>query len=167
MDIDWSKAPAWAKTVIASRDALSQLYWFECHIGQGRCQSLTGGPVSTADNKPPSNWTVMSSRPTKPEWVDGLPPEGTECEALFMHGATTKWRKCEVLRLSDNGRECAVYVPELNRLGWCNTFRPIQTPEQRQQEELQKLVWDKWGFGAHQVADAILQWMKDNNLTEK
>lgn len=82
-----------------------------------------------AQLKDPEWWTLNA-----PEWDGGgLPPVGCECEALFMHGASTRWRKCKVLMYGE--RECAVFVPEINRLGWCNTFRPLRTPEQRERDE--------------------------------
>lgn len=95
-------------------------------------------------------------RPTNPEWVDGLPPVGRLVEGFINYGASTKWRKCEVLKHA-NG-EAAVYA-ENRFLAWCKEFRPIQTPEQRRREELALTAWSCVGGGkawAFNVADAII-----------
>ena len=79
------------------------------------------------------------ARSTKQEWGGtGLPPVGVECEALFMHGASTRWRKCKVLMHGE--RECAVFVPEISALGWCNTFRPLKSQHEHQRDELRQLL---------------------------
>jgi len=168
MGIDWSKAPEGATHAMIRRGhGATGVTWFK------KIDESTWRVWSRYDANSFLRWCESPGtrdgdhfipRPTKPEWVDGLPPVGRLVEGFINYGASTKWRKCEVLKHA-NG-EAAVYA-ENRFLAWCKEFRPIQTPEQRRREELVKLVWDKWGFGAHQVADAILQWMKDNNLTEK
>jgi len=63
----------------------------------------------------------------------GLPPRGTICECLFNDG----WVK--VLVLSVNGYEAWVRRPRGSHIvseGLGNEFRPIRTPEQREQEAL-------------------------------
>jgi len=80
------------------------------------------------------NFTVII-RPDAPEEWDGtgLPPVGVECECLFNDG----WVK--VLVLSVNGYEAWVRRPRGSHIvseGLGNKFRPIRTPEQREQEAL-------------------------------
>ena len=74
-------------------------------------------------------------RPDAPEEWDGtgLPPVGVECECLFNDG----WVK--VLVLSVNGDEAWVRRPRGSHIvseGLGNEFRPLRTPEQREQEAL-------------------------------
>ena len=175
MGIDWSKAPEGATHAMIRRGhGATGVTWFK------KIDESTWRVWSRYDANSFLRWCESPGtrdgdhfipRPTKTEWVDGLPPVGfthNDCELNGVEGfregfevvahrrvAAIVWGPCE-----DDPEG------QVETLLACH-FRPLQTPEQRQREELQKLVWDKWGFGAHQVADAILQWMKDNNLTEK
>lgn len=97
-----------------------------------------------------------------------FPPVGTKCEAFFMHGASTKWRECEILMHGE--RECGIYVPELNRLGWCNTFRS------KQEGEIKELLLpalrqlrhnNSEGFVAAYDAEEVLAILSRYNLEPK
>ena len=91
-------------------------------------------------------------RPTSPEWVDGLPPVGCECE--MKHGGTANYVDVLIIGYydtpwGDNGKAVVVKCPSLfpdesDYVSPINIdsslhFRPIQTPEQRQLDELQDL----------------------------
>jgi len=109
-------------------------------------------------------------RPTNPEWVDGLPPEGVECEFR-----TTHWRIGKVVCYVEgrHGKQGVVqfdddwqcFCPEDVEAG---RVRPIQTPEQRQREELADVIRGTHtmltGSDQKAIADAILS---KYNLTEK
>lgn len=105
----------------------------ECCQGEGTIDETLGGEAfSNPEAECPDcdgagEIEIGETSATEPQWVPGetLPPVGIECEAFFMHGASTKWRRAEILK--HVVRECAVYVPEVNALGWCNTFRPIKS----------------------------------------
>jgi hypothetical protein len=100
-------------------------------------------------------------RPTKPEWVDGLPPVGEECEITTEYG----WLPCTIVAHGEDYAVAHIHPNENNlKVDWSrHGFRPIQTPEQRQREELLSIIEDL-GYSSHGVADAILS---KYNLTEK
>ena len=79
-------------------------------------------------------YTPRPVEPAASEWDGtGLPPVGVECECLFNDG----WVK--VLVLSVNGDEAWVRRPRGSHIvseGLGNEFRPLRTPEQREQEAL-------------------------------
>jgi hypothetical protein len=99
----------------------------------------------------------------EPEWVDGLPPVGSKVRFPTGHGEV-------VLGPDVNG----VLIVERENVSDKGTWvkvaasacKPYQTPEQRMREELLSILEDT-GYSTHGQADAILKWMKDNNLTEK
>ncbi len=77
------------------------------------------------------------------QWNDeGLPPVGSEVEAYFMHGASTRWRRAEILK--HGTRECAVFIPELGALGWCNTFRPLRSAEDKEIDRIKDIIADEF-----------------------
>lgn len=98
-------------------------------------------------------------RPTKQEWENGLPPVGTVCEGMVSYGASTKWRKCEILKYR-NG-QAAVLVDDPGFLAWCEEFRPLKSQHERQREELVDMVCGQGflsrdGNVSWEIADAIL-----------
>lgn len=105
------------------------------------------------------------------EWVDGLPPVGCECEGFINYGASTKWRKCEVLK--HNNGEAAVHA-ENRFLAWCKEFRPIRTQAEIGQEEAveaAKVVFDsvsdKFTPTNNASLDALFSALYDANLLRK
>jgi hypothetical protein len=143
-EIDWSEAP------------YDSTYWCP------KIASMAGHDGFHKDQIPCEK---CIPRPTKTEWVDGLPPVGCEFEFRYVSG---QWGRAKVdyigrqviVFTDDNGAERTEYRHN------SENFRPIQTPGQRMREELLSILEDT-GYSTHGQADAILKWMKDNNLTEK
>jgi len=98
------------------------------------------------------------------EWVDGLPPIGELCQAkppIWYSDAQLK-----VLCHDEGNVVCRVL--DGDKIGSLvelvpNEIRPIQTPEQRQREELAMVIDNALCSDntPYHLADAILQWMKD------
>ncbi|WP_339806371.1 hypothetical protein [uncultured Marinobacter sp.] len=103
-------------------------------------------------------------RPKAPEaeWVDGLPGVGVECELL----RGKEWVPVEITgkgkRVTVFRRLCNAGLEEMTEAD-ASEFRPLRTPEQRQRDELNKLVRKAYLDGAcdhvgglSAVTDAIL-----------
>lgn len=87
-------------------------------------------------------WGLAKDAPKElaaPEWDgEGLPPVGSVCEGLFVFGASRRWRRMEILRHREGDNSFAVYVPEIEALGWCKEVRPIKTQADRDREDLEE-----------------------------
>jgi len=101
-------------------------------------------------------------RPAKTEWVDGLPNVGDLVRhPRYANPCELKWLgKANCVIESDFGDEYFAAFEDLE---------PLQTPEQRQREELVDLIENRsdWGHSqqmVNELADAILS---KYNLTEK
>jgi hypothetical protein len=91
--------------------------------------------------------TSCIPRPTEPQWTgpeDGLPPGGTECEALRAEEGA-EWFQCKVNAYSDDiGKVWLTryYINGLERDFVMNvedmSFRPIRTQEEIERDELVK-----------------------------
>lgn len=115
-------------------------------------------------------------RPTSPEWVNGLPPVGCECE-INPHG---EWFKATVHGYGKNKFLAEISPFQKDSDGdvingehayWTEStkFRPIRTPEEKQREELAGLVYSALDKNIYMedceaVIEAILS---KYNLTEK
>ena len=112
-----------------------------------------------------------SKEPIETEWVDGLPPVGWEFE--FSYNGVS-WE--ERVMLFNDGITCLMAHRKYPANRWHYKSddpdircRPIQTPEQRQREELVDLIENRsdWGHSqqmVNELADAILS---KYNVTEK
>jgi len=117
-------------------------------------------------------------RPTKPEpkeWDgEGLPPVGSICEA-YMMGKTIADKVLVMGYFDDliwlnlqNWDEDGLYSGSpTTRVAGEVEFRTIRTQAEREREELVKMIEEYQPYTYDELADAIMQWMKDNNLTEK
>lgn len=132
--INWSKAPEWANAVIASQDG--QAFYVSQFGGISARQRVGYSQVddnASADMITPHDWTLVETR--HPAWTgEGLPPAGTVCEVKGAIGHYLEWKKVEVFAV--RGR--TVFFDHEN--GWAQTdsheFRPIRTPEQVAEDEL-------------------------------
>jgi len=101
----------------------------------------------------------------------GLPPVGCECEWNCLN--CNPWEKVTIVAKGDRW----IIVKEADGTesiadARICKFRPIQSPAQRHRNELIDIaagsgILDRHGREAQRIADTIVQWMKDNNLTEK
>lgn len=98
-------------------------------------------------------------RPTNPAWDgEGLPPE-----KIWVEGQRNgvDWVECFYIGQDDEGRpwfktyqtgdECAFNVFSSDM-----KLRPLRTPEQRQRDEVKRLIADNEHYGHDYVTDAIL-----------
>lgn len=125
---DWSKAPEGATHYDPADHSSSR--WVKINES-GRHYWAFGEKWRKPKYKStiPANDKLIP-RPTKTEWVDGLPPVGCECEFRYVSG---QWGRAKVdyigrqviVFTDDNGAERTEYRHN------SENFRPIQTPGQR------------------------------------
>ena len=78
---------------------------------------------------------ILNTEPKEPEWDgDCPPPVGCVCEG-HVQDTARQWRWVAVEVLMQKEYECAVHVPSMGVLRWCDEFRPIRTPAQRAEDE--------------------------------
>lgn len=124
MNIDWSKAPAWATAVGKHNISLAWIcdsgYCFQ-GIYNPPCHPFKENSYSLKD------FSVVERRP----WPgNGLPPVGTVCECHLPGELTNNYSWVQAKVIWHNGpTECAV-IRSTSKLAWCDEFRPIRTPEQ-------------------------------------
>lgn len=82
------------------------------------------------------------TKPEAPAWDgDCPPPVGCVCEGHVQDTARQwRWVAVEVLMQKEN--ECAVHVPSMGVLRWCDEFRPIRSQEDRAVEEMAEAIED-------------------------
>lgn len=78
------------------------------------------------------------------EWDgEGIPPEGTICEALSCR--TNTYRKCEVVAIRDGA--AIVLFPDHDEIQWAKHFKPLRTFVEREADDgVQPLEWDGDGL---------------------
>ena len=134
-------------------------YWLQGGWVNAEIYADEIGPVGSMIPRPTK---TERSEDVSTEWVDGLPPRDCECEVRHETDVS-KWFPCEIL-----ANHCGIVYRRLdtNDIGRSpqkECFRPIQTPEQRQREELAMVIDNALCSDntPYHLADAILQWMKD------
>ena len=138
MNIDWSKAPAWANAVIKAKTG--NLVWVP--FADGICIGLMveGGYPQEVDMVPPHEWKLVEVRPTEPWNGEGLPPVGTVCDSnvegtweestVIAHD-----RGMAIIRRFSHEHEATMYNPVDE-----SQIRPIRTPEQVAAEDRDKAI---------------------------
>lgn len=133
-EIDWSKAPKWAKTVIRSGGGDGRLFWAEAFGTVSRRQRISGYKDSDAHGANMTikghMWTLVETRPMA--WTgEGLPPVGAECEVKWGRNG---WSRCVVFAHKPNANGGTDVLVDVDG-DWTffdkpSMFRPLRTPEQ-------------------------------------
>lgn len=92
----------------------------------------------------------------KQEWNgEGLPPAGIECEG-HVQDTARQWRWVAVEVLMRKEHECAVHVPSMGVLRWCDEFRPIRSAEDMAVEAMTEVMTqDRRGVGVRRFAELL------------
>jgi len=106
------------------------------------------------------NFTVIMRPEATEQWIDGLPPVGTECEANDVgHG----WISATVIA-HDEDEGVAVCKTDYGYDGY-GELRPLRTPEQRERQSVIEQAFSK--LSEFHDADQVLGELYDAGMLHK
>lgn len=144
MDIDWSKAPDDAEFGACGGVRGWSDAWYKKVGDQWFCQLMNRND-KWEPNSGPCGREDLESRPAQPWSGEGRPPVGVAAEAYFHKDTNPHWLPFTLKYFSEEhvvfrGPICETHMSrcEFDKYGF--KFRPIRTPEQIAEEEIQTIL---------------------------
>lgn len=137
--IDWSKAPEWARVLLQNRLDEHCTAWAEAYEEGSRF--FREDLQITGDHLKINTWNVLATRPAA--WSgEGRPPVGLPVE--WFSDSQTGWQEIVVLAYHGDDSWIRPKGKESMIVGNIANFRPIRTAEQIAAEERDKAITAMW-----------------------